>query len=69
MEKKTEGGVSNENMEVGGHQKIRRPKLSDVIRKETKEKEVKIEARAEEVHHIPAPQCFSVKFSSANFSP
>ena len=33
------------NMEVGGHRKIGRPKLrwSDVIRKDTKEKQVKVE--------------------------
>ena len=37
--------TDNENMEVGGHRKIRRPKLrwSDVIRKYMKEKQVKIE--------------------------
>ena len=36
---------SNENMEVGGHRKIGRPKLrwSDVIRKDMKEKQVRIE--------------------------
>ena len=35
----------NENMEVGGHRKIGTPKLrwSDVIRKDMKEKGVKIE--------------------------
>ena len=38
---------SNENMEVGGHRKVGRPKLrgSDVIRKHMKEKGVKIEAQ------------------------
>ena len=34
---------SNEKTEVIGHQKIGRPKLSDAIRKDMKEKQVKIE--------------------------
>ena len=46
MERKTEEATgSNENMDVGGHRKIGRPKLrwSDVIRKYMKDKQLKIE--------------------------
>ena len=47
MDRKTEEDVVMRTwkMEVGGHRKIGRPKLrwSDVIRKDMKEKQVKIE--------------------------
>ncbi len=45
VERKTEEGGVMRNIDVGGHQKIGRPKLrwSDVIRKDMKEKGVKIE--------------------------
>ena len=47
VERKTEDVVMRTwKMEVGGHRKIGRPKLrSDVIRKDMKEKGIKIEAQ------------------------
>ena len=49
VERNAEEDCRNENMEVGGHRRIGRPKLrwSDVIRKETKENQVKIEEAQE----------------------